>query len=77
MSDVLGAHQGHLASIDRLFESVIASLVQTGRDEYSRRLHLFETLDLLENAAPPPISAVMCGLVWVSPYGGLEERLLN
>ena len=41
-------HQGYLASIDRFFESVIASLVQTGRDEYSRRLHLFETLDLLE-----------------------------
>ena len=42
------SHLGFILSIDRLFASVMATLVNDGRDEYSRRLHLFEALDLLE-----------------------------
>ena len=41
-------HMGVLASIERVFASVLAALTATGRDEYTRRLHLFETLDLME-----------------------------
>ncbi len=42
------AHLGYLVSVERFFSSVIASLVYSGTDEYTRRIHLFEALDLLE-----------------------------
>lgn len=49
------AHQmGYLISIDRLLASAIALVVQTGTDEYSRRIHLFQTLDLLEGLGVGP-----------------------
>lgn len=41
-------HYGHLISFDRLVSSVIATLTHAGTDEYTRRIHLFEALDLLE-----------------------------
>lgn len=41
-------HMGVLLSFERLLASVLAALTMTGRDEYSRRLHLFESLDLFE-----------------------------
>lgn len=41
-------HAAAIANVERLFASVIALLGHTGRDEYSRQLHLFETLDILE-----------------------------
>jgi hypothetical protein len=41
-------HAGYVMSVERLFAAVNSSLALTGRDEYSRRMHLFETLDLIE-----------------------------
>lgn len=41
-------HLGYLFSIERLFSSVTASVVYSGMDEYTRRIHLFEALDVLE-----------------------------
>ena len=40
-------HLGSMLSMERLFASVLAGLTSTGLDEYSRRLHLFEALDIL------------------------------
>jgi hypothetical protein len=41
-------HYGHVMTVERLFASVVSLLVHSGRDEYTRRTHLFEALDLLE-----------------------------
>lgn len=41
-------HHGFLHALDRLFASVVRILTLTGIDHYSRRIHLFEVLDLIE-----------------------------
>lgn len=41
-------HLGYILTVERLFASVVSLLVHTGRDEYTRRTHLFEALDLIE-----------------------------
>lgn len=41
-------HLGHLHSIERLFASTLRTLLETGIDEYTRQIHLFEVLDLLQ-----------------------------
>lgn len=41
-------HLGHILSVERLFASVVSLLVHTGQDEFTRRMHMFEALDLME-----------------------------
>jgi hypothetical protein len=41
-------HLGQILSVERLFASIVSILVHTGRDEYTRRMHLFEAFDLLD-----------------------------
>ena len=43
-------HLGHLHSIERLFASTLRTLLETGIDEYTRQIHLFEVLDLLQGS---------------------------
>ena len=41
-------HHGYTHAIERLFTSVLRCLMMTGSDEYTRRIHLFEVLDLVD-----------------------------
>jgi hypothetical protein len=41
-------HQGFAHAIERLITSVVRILLSTGTDQYTRMVHLFEVLDLLE-----------------------------
>jgi hypothetical protein len=41
-------HYGFLHAVERMFASAVRLLTLTGLDDYSRRIHLFEVLDLLE-----------------------------